>query len=107
MIAHLSTLLLLTELLGRIGDIDLDDVHSAAKAVIHEHGGGRIDGGKVGLFGGSHGGFITAFLVGMYPDFYQAGVLRNPVINVGRFSLSLSTYHPPSSSHSPSFKVPW
>lgn len=32
--------------------------------------------------GGSHGGFIAAWLLGKYPDTYKAGILLNPVINL-------------------------
>lgn len=33
--------------------------------------------------GGSHGGFIGAWLLGRYPDAYKCGILLNPVINLG------------------------
>ncbi|KAL2916289.1 hypothetical protein HK105_204045 [Polyrhizophydium stewartii] len=67
-------------LVGRIGELDLADVNAAAYWAAQEPG---INKDKVSLFGGSHGGFITAHLLGFQPDFYKAGVLRNPVINVG------------------------
>ena len=59
-------------LLGKVGDLDIEDVHSVAKSVSDHY---NIDKDKVlllmllkvVLFGGSHGGFITAWLLGKYP----------------------------------------
>ncbi|KAJ2985623.1 hypothetical protein HDV02_003360, partial [Globomyces sp. JEL0801] len=68
------------KLIGRIGTLDIDDVHSAALWASKQSG---IDSQNVFLHGGSHGGFITAHLLARDPGFYRAGCLRNPVINVG------------------------
>ena len=67
-------------LLGHIGSLDIEDVHQASLWASQQPG---IDASRVVLFGGSHGGFITAHLIAKYPDFYKSGALRNPVINVG------------------------
>ncbi|KAI8928144.1 Alpha/Beta hydrolase protein [Entophlyctis helioformis] len=67
-------------LIGRIGDLDLSDVNTAAYWASRQPG---IDASRVSLFGGSHGGFVTGHLLGLQPDFFKAGILRNPVINVG------------------------
>ncbi|RUS30575.1 hypothetical protein BC938DRAFT_479227 [Jimgerdemannia flammicorona] len=55
-------------------------VQAVAKYLVAK---GLVDANRVALFGGSHGGFVSAFLIGRYPDYYKACVMRNPVINVG------------------------
>ncbi|KAK9710609.1 hypothetical protein K7432_008332 [Basidiobolus ranarum] len=67
-------------LIGKIGDLEVEDVHFSGKKLIEL---GEVDSERRCLFGGSHGGFISAHLVGKYPDYYHACVMRNPVINVG------------------------
>jgi len=37
---------------------------------------------KVAVIGGSHGGFISAHLIGQYPDIFKAAVMRNPVCDI-------------------------
>ena len=61
---------------GHVGDMDVKDVQHAAEQVA---AGGYT---KVVVMGGSHGGFLTAHLIGQYPDFYSAAVMRNPVIDI-------------------------
>ncbi len=44
---------------------------------------GLVEKDKVGVMGGSHGGFLTGNLVGQYPSSFKCGVLRNPVMDLG------------------------
>uniref|UniRef100_A0A6Q2XVA9 Acylamino-acid-releasing enzyme n=1 Tax=Esox lucius TaxID=8010 RepID=A0A6Q2XVA9_ESOLU len=57
-------------LTGNIGSQDVKDVQAVT-----------LDPNKVVVMGGSHGGFLACHLIGQYPDFYKACVVRNPVIN--------------------------
>ena len=41
-----------------------------------------VDGGRVSVVGGSHGGFLTGHLIGQFPEVFKAACMRNPVTNV-------------------------
>ncbi|XP_015764968.1 PREDICTED: acylamino-acid-releasing enzyme-like [Acropora digitifera] len=64
---------------GKIGTQDVQDVQHAAKKVLEN---GEVDDTNVFVMGGSHGGFLTAHLIGQYPDFYKAAATRNPALNI-------------------------
>ncbi|XP_028966425.1 acylamino-acid-releasing enzyme [Galendromus occidentalis] len=66
----------LRSLPGRIGDVDVKDVFQAAAAVNERYKSTAV------LFGGSHGGFLSAHLVGQYPSAFKAAALRNPVCSL-------------------------
>ena len=67
-------------LIGNIGDLEVQDIHSAAVWASQLP---ELDATNVFLHGGSHAGFTNAHLLAMHPEFYKGGVIRNPVINVG------------------------
>ncbi|CAG8462177.1 8103_t:CDS:10 [Acaulospora morrowiae] len=70
-------------LIGKIGDLDIEEVQSSAQYFIDHN---YVDCNSVAVIGGSHGGFISGHLIGKYPDFYKACVMRNPVLNIGGMS---------------------
>jgi acylaminoacyl-peptidase len=70
----------LNALPGHIGVIDVQDVYNATQAVASLNP--PLVSSKRAVFGGSHGGFLTAHMIGQYPNLFDAAALRNPVINV-------------------------
>ncbi len=91
------------ELLGKIGRLDVDDVMASANALVDRDMAEKGPGMQL-YMGGSHGGFLGAHgtchsqvstfgvteltttilkVIGQFPSFFSACVLRNPVINVG------------------------
>ena len=71
----------LNALHGNVGDIDIKDVQNVVEIFLEQQGE-AINCKQIFAFGGSHGGFIGAHLVGQYPDFYSAAALLNPVIDM-------------------------
>jgi len=47
-------------------------------------GQGVVDFGRISVIGGSHGGFLTAHLIGQFPHVFKAAVARNPVIDISQ-----------------------
>ncbi|RZF34360.1 hypothetical protein LSTR_LSTR008899 [Laodelphax striatellus] len=68
-------------LLGKIGDADVKDCQQIAEELCSMERL-KFDGKRKVLFGGSHGGFLSAHLIGQYPESYKAACLRNPVVDV-------------------------
>ncbi|XP_063065004.1 acylamino-acid-releasing enzyme [Engraulis encrasicolus] len=64
---------------GRVGTQDVLDVQYAVESVLTQ---GCFDEQKVAISGGSHGGFLACHLIGQFPDFYKACIIRNPVTNL-------------------------
>jgi acylaminoacyl-peptidase len=63
----------------RVGDADVKDCKLATDEAVKMY---SVDDKKIGLTGGSHGGFLVTHLSGQYPDVYKAVVTRNPVTDV-------------------------
>ena len=64
---------------GSIGTTDVADCMAALNAAV---AAGAADPQRIAAVGGSHGGFLSAHLVGQHPDSFRAVVLRNPVCNI-------------------------
>lgn len=59
-----------------MGGKDLDDHVDAVRYLVGEHG---VDPKRVGIYGGSYGGFITLMAMFMTPDIFAAGAALRPV----------------------------
>lgn len=71
----------LESLPGNIGTRDVADVLAATKAALALEPD-ALDPTRVGVVGGSHGGFLGAHLTAQHPDVFKAAALRNPVTNI-------------------------
>lgn len=75
---------------GNIGCNDMHDVLTVINGLKLQSASDALKGGnlppldweRVGILGGSHGGFLAAHAVGQYPDTFKVAVLRNPVTNI-------------------------
>jgi len=65
-----------TAIYQHMGGKDLDDIVDAAKYLASAQG---VDPKKIGLFGGSYGGFITLMAMFTQPDMFAAGAALRPV----------------------------
>jgi acylaminoacyl-peptidase len=70
---------LIASLPTRIGELDVADVVEATRKIQES---GLVDPDRIGICGGSHGGFLTGHCTGRYPDLFRAAVMRNPVVNL-------------------------
>jgi len=61
-----------------LGGRDLEDAAWAAKFLISS---GYADAKKIGITGGSYGGFMTVMAMGRMPDFWAAGVESYGIVN--------------------------
>jgi dipeptidyl aminopeptidase/acylaminoacyl peptidase len=65
-----------TAIYEHMGGKDLDDIVDAAKYLVAEHG---VDAKKIGVYGGSYGGFITLMAMFTEPGVFAAGAALRPV----------------------------
>ncbi len=77
----------LESLAGNAGTLDVLDVVAATRAAINT---GVIDAERVGICGGSHGGFLAAHLSGQHPDLFKVASMRNPCINIASMVTAVS-----------------
>ena len=63
----------------RIGKLDVEDI---VAATIKIRDSGLVDPNRIGICGGSHGGFLTGHCTGQYPDLFRVAAMRNPVVNI-------------------------
>lgn len=71
-----------------MGGIDLDDQVDAARWLVKEHG---VDPKRIGLYGGSYGGFITLMALFTQPDVFAAGAAMRPVTDWAHYNQSYTS----------------
>ncbi|KAG2146235.1 Alpha/Beta hydrolase protein [Suillus clintonianus] len=73
------------KLLGHCGTMDVQDVLESVNELIRL---GISEHGRQVVHGGSHGGFLSAHLIGQYPTLFNAAVMRNPMVSAGEMAAS-------------------
>jgi dipeptidyl aminopeptidase/acylaminoacyl peptidase len=72
-----------TAIYEHMGGKDLDDIVDAAKYLAEQQG---VDAKKIGLYGGSYGGFITLMAMFTTPDVFAAGAALRPVTDWAHYN---------------------
>ncbi len=72
-----------TGIYRHMGGKDLDDQVDAAAWMVREQG---VDAKKIGLYGGSYGGFITLMALFTQPDVFAAGAALRPVTDWAHYN---------------------
>jgi len=72
-----------TGIYRHMGGKDLDDQVDAARWLVSEHG---VDGKRLGIYGGSYGGFITLMAMFTQPDVFAAGAALRPVTDWAHYN---------------------
>jgi dipeptidyl aminopeptidase/acylaminoacyl peptidase len=72
-----------TAIYRHMGGKDLEDHLDAAKWLASEHG---VDPKRIGIYGGSYGGFITLMAMFRHPDVFAAGAALRPVTDWAHYN---------------------
>jgi dipeptidyl aminopeptidase/acylaminoacyl peptidase len=72
-----------TAIYRHMGGKDLDDQIDAARWLVREHG---VDPKRIGVYGGSYGGFITLMAMFTQPDVFAAGAALRPVTDWAHYN---------------------
>jgi dipeptidyl aminopeptidase/acylaminoacyl peptidase len=72
-----------TAIYGHMGGKDHEDVIDAAKALVRDHG---ADPARLGVYGGSYGGFLTLMAMFTAPGTYAAGAALRPVTDWAHYN---------------------
>jgi dipeptidyl aminopeptidase/acylaminoacyl peptidase len=72
-----------TAIYRRMGTPELEDLVDGVHWLVREHGG---DGRRVGIYGGSYGGFMTLMAMFKAPDVFRAGAALRPVTDWSQYN---------------------
>jgi dipeptidyl aminopeptidase/acylaminoacyl peptidase len=77
-----------TAIYRHMGGKDLEDVVDGARYLVAEHG---VDAARIGVYGGSYGGFITLMAMFTTPDVFAAGAALRPVTDWAHYNHSYTS----------------
>ncbi len=77
-----------TAIYRHMGGKDLDDHVDAAKFIVSQYG---VDPKRIGIYGGSYGGFITLMAMFTAPDTFAAGAALRPVTDWAHYNNEYTT----------------
>ncbi len=77
-----------TAIYRHMGGKDLEDEVDAARWMVKEHG---VDARRVGIYGGSYGGFMTLMAMFTAPDVFAAGAAMRPVTDWAHYNHSYTS----------------
>src|SRR5207247_4031478 len=77
-----------TGIYRHMGGKDLSDHVDAARYLVSEYG---VDPKRIGIYGGSYGGFITLMAMFTTPDVFAAGAALRPVTDWSRYNHSYTS----------------
>ena len=93
----------LTETYLKFGQVDVDD---QAAAVRHVTQRSYVDGSRVGMYGGSYGGYMTCMSLLRYPDLYHVGVAGSSVPDWRSYdTIYTSRYIRPPQEYPPDYDI--
>ncbi len=72
-----------TGIYKNMGDKDLDDVTDCVRWLVNTR---KIDPARVGIYGGSYGGFLTLMALFKEPTVYRAGAALRPVTDWSKYN---------------------
>ncbi|HEY0371518.1 MAG TPA: prolyl oligopeptidase family serine peptidase [Thermoanaerobaculia bacterium] len=72
-----------TAIYRHMGGVDLTDHVDAAQWLVREH---NVDAKRIGIYGGSYGGFITLMAMFTTPDVFAAGAALRPVTDWAHYN---------------------
>ncbi len=72
-----------TAIYRHMGGKDLEDIVDGAKYLVAKEG---VDAKRIGVYGGSYGGFITLMAMFTTPDVFAAGAALRPVTDWARYN---------------------
>jgi len=72
-----------TAIYRHMGGVDLDDQVDLAKYMVKEQG---VDEKRIGIYGGSYGGFMTLMAMFTQPDVFAAGAALRPVTDWAHYN---------------------